>query len=117
MKVSMFRVEDAAGAGPYVDREDNPELAHMYAVHGDADHPEPWDDPILDPQEIYPDEVCGFPTLCSLEEWFAGYEDPLAEAGYKIAVYTVELQAVRYGLKQAVFVRGSRSPIRIMPMR
>lgn len=110
----MFRVEAADGAGPYVANEENPELAHMFAVHGDADHLDPFDDPLLD--GIYPDEVCGFPTLCALEEWFSGYADTLHEAGYKIAVYTVELQSVRYGLKQGVFVKGDRHPIRIMPM-
>jgi hypothetical protein len=115
MKVSMFRVELADGTGPYVENEDNPELAHMFAVHGDGDHLDPFDDPML--EGIYPDEVCGFPTLCALEDWFAGYEDPLAECGYKVAVYTTELQTVRYGMKQAVFVRGSNPPIRVMPMR
>lgn len=111
----MFRVEDAVGAGPYVDNEDNPALAHMFAVHGDADHLDPFDDDMLD--GIYPDEVCGFPTLCALEAWFEGYDDVLAAAGYKIAVYTTELQTVRYGRKQAVFVKGKAHPVRIMPMR
>lgn len=110
----MFRVELADGTGPYAGKEDNAELAHMFAVHGDAEHPDPFDDDLL--EGIYPDEVCGFPTLCALEEWFAGYEDPLAEAGYKISVYTVELQQVRYGKNQAVFVKGSHYPVRIIPM-
>lgn len=111
----MFRVELADGTGPYAGKEDSAELAHMFAVHGDADHPDPFDDELL--EGIYPDEVCGFPTLCALEEWFAGYEDPLHEAGYKISVYTTELQTVRYGKNQAVFVKGNAYPIRIMPMR
>lgn len=112
----MFRVESPSGVGPYVENEDDPALAHMFAVHGDADHPDPFDDPMLD--GVYPDEVCGFPTLCALEEWFAGYDDPLADLGYKIAVYTVDLQQVRYGYKQAVFVRTAGTyPIRVMPMR
>jgi hypothetical protein len=115
MKVSMFRVEMANGAGPYAGNEDNPELAHMFAVHGDEDHLDPFDDPLL--EGIYPDEVCGFPTICALEEWFAGYDDPLDDAGYKISVYTVELQQVRYGKQQAVFIRGGKSPVRIMRMR
>jgi hypothetical protein len=115
MKVSMFRVESANGKGPYAGNTDNKELAHMFAVHGDTEHPDPFDDPMLD--GIYPDEVCGFPTLCALEEWFAGYDDPLAEAGYKIALYSVELQSVRYGNKQAVFLRGDKTPVRVMPMR
>lgn len=114
MKVSMFRVEKADGAGPYVEEEDHPMLKHMYAVHGDADHPEPWDDPLL--EIIYPDEVCGFPTLCAVEEWFAGYEDPLAECGYSIVAYTVPIHSVRYGKQQSVFLKKDAVAVRRMPM-
>ena len=115
MKVSMFRVEKPCGSGPYAGNEDDAALAHMFAVHGDADHPDPFDDMMLD--GIYPDEVCGFPTLCAVEDWFSGYEDPLAELGYRIAVYSVELQKVRYGSKQAVFLRGTAAPVRTFRMR
>jgi len=115
MKVSMFRVEKPCGTGPYVENEDNPDLAHMFARHGDAEHLDPFDDPMLD--GIYPDEVCGFATLCALEDWFAGYEDVLADAGYSIVVYSVELQQVWYGLKQAVFVRRWAAPVRTIAMR
>lgn len=115
MKVSMFRVEMPNGSGPYVGNEDNADLAHMFARHGDAAHVDPFDDPLL--EGIYPDEACGFPTLCALEEWFAGYEDPLHDAGYRIAVYSVELQQVRYGLNQAVFVKGPEMyPVRTFPL-
>jgi hypothetical protein len=111
----MFRVEKQCGTGPYVEAEHNPILQHMYSVHGDADHPEPWDDELLG-GEIYPDEVCGFPTLCGLEEWFAGYEDALSQCGYSIAVYSVPVTAVRYGNKQSVFTRGTAHPVRRMSM-
>ena len=116
MKVSMFRVEKPCGAGPYVGNEDDPALAHMFAVHGDEDHPDPFDDSML--EGIYPDEVCGFPTLCGVEEWFAGYEDPLDAAGYQIAVYSVPLphQNVRYGDKQAVFVKSAATLVRTFPL-
>lgn len=110
----MFRVEKPCGAGPYVEEESHPMLKHMYQVHGDADHPEPWDDPLL--ENIYPDEVCGFPTLCAVEEWFAGYEDPLTELGYSIVNYTVPLTSVRYGKQQAVFVKKDAVAVRRMPM-
>lgn len=112
MKVSMFRVEKPNGEGPYVADQGNPVFAHMFAVHGDEDHPEPWDDPMLG--EIFPDEVCGFPTLDGLEEWFAGYEDVLEEEGYHIAAYTANISEVRYGLKQSVFIRGDSFPVRTM---
>ena len=115
MKVSMFRVEKACGTGPYAEEEQHPMLKHMYAVHGDADHPEPWDDPLL--EQIYPDERCGFPTLCMLEEWFAGYEDPLEECGYRIVCYSVPRQYVRFGLKQSVFLKEHAVAGRVLSMR
>lgn len=110
----MFRVEKPCGTGPYVGNEGNPELAHMFAVHGDEDHPDPFDDSML--EGIYPDEVCGFPTLCGVTEWFSGYEDPLDAAGYSISVYSIELQQVRIGHKQSVFVRDAAEFVRSIPM-
>lgn len=115
MRVSVFRVEKPNGDGPYADGADKNLYEHMNAVHGDADHPSPEDDPMLG--EIYPDEHCGFAALCQLEEWFAGYEDILDECGYGISVYTVPLAHVRYGHQQALFVRGDAVPIRTMRMR
>jgi hypothetical protein len=114
MRVSIMRVEKPNGEGPYMDSSDNKMLVHMNAVHGDEDHPDPDDDPML--AGIYPDEHCGFATLCDLEAWFSGYEDVLAEEGYGIAVYTVPLQSVRYGGKQALFLRGDLEPVRTLPI-
>lgn len=115
MKVSIFRIEKpGGGAGPYADTSGHPMLAHMNAVHGDAEHPDPMDDPLLD--GIYPDEHCGFATICDLDAWFTGYAEALAECGYVIAVYTVPLTAVRYGQKQAVFLRGDAVPMRTFPI-
>lgn len=113
VKVSVFRVEDAYGKGPY--ESDSPVIAAMNAMHGNADHPSPAEDPMLG--HVYPTENCCFATLCELEEWFAGYEDDLADAGYEISVYTVPLDHVRYGKQQAVFRRGDTYPVRTMSMR
>lgn len=113
MKVSVFRVEDACGEGPYV--SDSPVIAAMNAMHGDVHHPSPADDTLL--SEPYPDENCCFATLEQLEEWFAGYEDELADAGYEISVYTVPRENVRYGISQALFRREGRFPSRTMTMR
>lgn len=106
----MFRVEKQDGTGPYGNDADGEYLQQMNAQHGDADHPDPFDDELLD--GIYPDERCGFPTLCALEDWFDGYMDSLAECGYRIAVYTVPFHDVRYGLKQAVFLKRDAAPVR-----
>lgn len=113
MKVSVFRVEDAVGDGPYVST--SPVIAAMNAMHGDVHHPAPKDDPLLG--EPYPDENCGFATLCALEEWFAGYEDELADAGYEISVYTVKREQVRWGKQQLLFRREGALPVRTFPMR
>lgn len=110
MKVSVFRVEDAVGMGPYGSSSSIvSKLTAMYA------HPAPADDPMLG--LIRPDEYCGFATLCALEEWFSGYEDDLADAGYEISVYTVPLANVRYGKQQLLFRREDYMPIRAIPMR
>lgn len=101
------------GEGPYA--SESPVIAAMNAMHGDADHPSPAEDPLL--SEPYPDENCGFATLCDLVEWFAGYEDDLAEAGYEISVYTVPRDNVRYGVTQVLFRREGRYPVRTMTMR
>lgn len=101
------------GEGPYAST--SPLIAAMNAMHGDAEHPSPIQDPLLG--EPYPDENCGFATLCALEEWFAGYEDDLAEEGYEISVYTVPLDQVRYGLQQVLFRREGAYPIRTFTMR
>lgn len=115
MKVSVFRVEKPNGDGPYADDADSDLYAHMNAVHGDADHPDPEDDPMLG--QIYPDEHCGFATLCDLESWFSGYDDVLADAGYSISVYTMPFTSVRYGSNQALFLRADAVPVRTMSMR
>jgi hypothetical protein len=115
MKVSVFRVEKPNGDGPYADDADSKMFEHMNAVHGDADHPDPADDDMLD--GIYPDESCGFATLCDLETWFDGYEDILADAGFRISVYTIELQLVRYGRNQALFIKHDAVPVRTLRMR
>lgn len=115
MKVSVFRVEKPNGDGPYADDADKNLYDHMNAVHGDADHPDPEDDPMLG--GINPEEHCGFATLCDLEAWFAGYEDILHECGYGISVYTLPLALVRWGNNQALFVRGDAVPVRTMTMR
>lgn len=90
-------------------------LEHMYLVHGDADHPEPANDDRLD-NYIAPDEVCGFPTLDALEDWFAGYEDPLHELGYEISVYSVPFTSVRFGTHQCVFLNADATLSKTLPL-
>jgi hypothetical protein len=114
MKVSIFRVEKPNGDGPYADDADKTLYEHMNAVHGDAEHPDPADDPML--EGINPDESCGFATWCDLEAWFSGYEDVLAECGYGVTVYTVKREYVRFGHNQALFLKDHAVISRTFPI-
>lgn len=113
MKVSVFRIEKPNGDGPYTDA-DSRITEHMNAVHGDDDHPDPSEDPMLD--GINPDESCGFATLCDLEAWFSGYGDLLEEAGYGIAVYSVRREYVRFGRNQCLFLKEYAVTSRTLPI-
>jgi len=102
-------VEDANGEGPYSNSSPvKDKLTALYA------HPAPENDPLL--KLIRPDEVCGFATLCALTEWFAGYEDELADAGFEISIYTLPRDHVRFGKEQLVFRRDDFYPVRTMTM-
>lgn len=113
MKVSVFRIEKPNGDGPYSDA-DSRITEHMNAVHGDADHPDPSEDPMLD--YINEDESCGFANLCDLKAWFEGYGDVLAGAGYIISIYTMPLQYVRYGNNQCLFLKDYAALPETMPI-
>lgn len=65
---------------------------------------------------INPDESCGFANLCDLEAWFDGYGDVLADAGYIIAVYTMPLPYVRWGMNQCLFLKEYAAPPRTIPI-
>lgn len=112
MKVSVFRIEDTDGGGPYNGTKWSDELLDMIGEHTNETHPSPQSDPML--KDIYPHEVCGFATIDAAEEWFAGYADALSEAGFHLSVYTVPIGDVRYGKEQCVFRRGENYPIRTM---
>lgn len=110
VKVSIYRVEQANGAGPYSwDYKDT--LSEMFDEHNDAS---PKQDSLL--EYIDPGEHCGFATLGQLKEWFEGYEDALASLGFRGARYSVPLALVRYGRTQAVFVRGDLFPEEIFSL-
>lgn len=119
LNITMFRVEQPDGSGPYfadID-EDLPlaeSLYHMRYNHTDADHLSPSRDPML--KYIADDEVCGFTTLGGLDNWFAGYEDALAEAGFSIVAYIVPYTSCRFGKDQGVFIRKHAEWSRTIPI-
>ena len=112
MKVSVLRVEQRGGHGPY-SAEYEEALYAMFEDHRSGEHPGPQDDPQLG-KEILPGEHCGFATLDALDEWFEGYHDSLEELGFMIAKYSVPKELVRYGRQQLVFHRGDLWPTETM---
>lgn len=107
MKVSIYRVEQPNGAGPY-SQEYMDSLEDMFDEHEGGIHVSPKQDRLLG--WIDPGEYCCFATLAQLKEWFEGYEHDLTELGFKVARYSVPLPLVRYGRTQAVFTRGDLFP-------
>lgn len=108
MQVSVLRVEQSDGAGPYSpDYLDD--LADMFLEHGDGTHPGPKDDPQLG--YMWEEENCGFATLDALDEWFDGYHEALEALGFAISKYLVPIQDVRFGKQQLVFTRGDLIPV------
>lgn len=120
LKITMFRVETPDGEGPYMSAlfDGAPyaaDILHMRRNHTDEAHHCPYDDPKLN-YTIAKDEVCGFATLAALEEWFAGYEDPLYEYGYSIVAYTVPYTSCRFGTNQDVFLKKDAEWSRTMSL-
>lgn len=121
MKITMFRVEDQYGNGPYALADgtfrsgEGTGLKMMYVSHGDESHPTPYEDDKL--CGIADDEICGFATLAALEEWFSGWEDTLEDAGYHISAYTVPYTSCRFGTEQDVFLRKDAELSRVMTMQ
>jgi hypothetical protein len=114
VKVSIYRVEERrGGAGPY-NNSNTAALGEMFAEHGSGSHLSPQKDELLN--GIHADEHCGFATIEQLDEWFDGWHAVLDKLGFVIAHYVMPVNLVRYGKTQAVFTRGDRFPLEVMPL-
>lgn len=103
MEMTIYRVEDAKGEGPY--RGDGCLLEMANAHDGSTNHPSPYRDGIRDYNISW---VCGFTSLEQLRCWFKGWEKALHENGFKISVYNEDDLWVTKGRKQCVFRRSMR---------
>lgn len=113
--VSVFRVEDVFGHGPYRDQDgERYELAcRMVSRHMLTDaHPTIFEDDKLRRARINATNkgkfsldgyVCGFSSLSQLSSWFAGFGEDLSEHEYVIAEYVTPADSVLDGDKQIMF--------------
>lgn len=99
---------DGVLAGPY--RYVTPLHAELKHAHdGCESHPTPKNDGIV----IEADQYCGFESIDDLLEWFDGWIERLAEAGFEIAEYDIPSCHVKKGDYQVVFKMPSRCKRRI----
>lgn len=105
-KVSVFRVENSRGWGPYQSEfypdEYAGDLTDMAYDHNK------YPTPFYDGFEAFSEEhFCGFLSVDHLIEWFEGYLDLLFEAGYRVAEYSILNKNIVKGCKtnQVFFIR------------
>lgn len=108
-QLTVFRLENSQGQGPYTDY-DNEISYELCRAHNGHDHPCPEEDNKLGYIERG-SEFCGFKTRKELEDWFAGWLPKLGRAGYLIAEYAVPRKHVRIGRTQVLFKRQLASRI------
>lgn len=101
---SVYRVEDAAGFGPYRDREVVPHADKTWADKPSDDlHPLPWNDGIS-----YPGATTqwrfGFASLAALCRWFSAADRAkIKRLGLWVARYLVPKGDIRHGRRQVIF--------------
>lgn len=108
--VSIYRVENWRGAGPY--NHKFTELRRMHDAHH-INRPHPNEDGIA---KLVKREYCGFGSREDLEWWFRGHKRSLDLTGFNIAVYKVALNKIRFGHRQLVFARGDLLPFEHLPI-
>lgn len=110
--VSVYRLEDAAGVGPYNTRMCNPDLDYtldeMHHQHASCStHPPMVADVAFDRHHRVREYLCGCSSLEQLSEWFGEFLQPLIAAGFRVVRYELPPSDVLYGRWQAAFVPDS----------
>lgn len=106
-RVTVWRVEDRMGRGPYRPDWETASKAKSQLVDEICEahidhrfHPLPYEDGITGLTESM---VCGFATLDDLNAWFVGWHRKLNRASYWIVEYTVPPRDVKRGRLQVAF--------------
>lgn len=114
----VYRVELDNGRGPYISEWADGETVEtlreeLCKAHGtDEEHPGPRRDGLTPYGRIF-----GFSNRKQLREWFAGWSDDLAEAGFRVNVYRIHKDAVQHGNRQCVFYGASATLIKSLNPR
>lgn len=103
----VYRIQDKDGYGPF--SNGFYATTSKFKKHNDDQiHPTPFEEGLLDKDNIDKDYHCGFSSKNRLNKWFTGIQKELTAGGFVIAVYQVDQQHVKRGETQLVF-RKSKS--------
>lgn len=111
--VTIYRVENSFGEGPYFNKQRDKEGSSWVQTwaespHNDSRHPEPFDDEVLktkmDDNQFFMDEyICGFLNMEQVKSWFSEKElKNLAKIGYKLKAIEVFHEDVIVGKTQVL---------------
>jgi hypothetical protein len=96
--VTIYRVENERGCGPYRDpllsTKQEMLLSNMWERHIRATHPDPEHDNLTDRSVR---EMCAFTSIEALRAWFKGFGSILSECEFVVNVYKVPSCSVRRG--------------------
>ena len=114
--MKVYRWENAKGYGPYIDNNISLGDTLRRRHHDTKYHPGPCQDGGL--EHIYPTEVCGFRSLRQMHKWFSPDDIKLMmRYRYKLVVYDIDEEDIRFGRKQVVFKKKEAKPVREVKLR
>lgn len=103
-KVVIYRVEDAAGCGPYNCSCPGNERLSWRLMRIDASISDEWPTPQEEGMYMAETLKCAFANLKQLRAWFNHrYIQELRMVGFGVVKYRVPVEYVEYGGKQVVY--------------
>lgn len=123
--IQIFRIENTAGRGPYVDYwgDNEHNMRMMRRAHDDVQHlspfskGEPWEflggmlftNYTPAEHKMVKEEIFGFSNIEKLEIWFGNWIEPLLRHGHAIKTYEVPKHSMRDGNQQVSFRKDGKA--------